>query len=290
MNKNSLATAMMVFLVATTAKCAVNDYFPTDVVPTQYGSTVLAMYYYDRQSDALYSRGKKIVDSDIDARYIAARFTHGMKVAGYSFSPILVVPWSDIKSEGAFKTILGSKASGVGDVRIGASFWPIEDKNGPFYLSVGAMLFVPNGQYDSKQKLNFGENRYKASFNVASLVALSKNIRAETIFETVMYGDNDDYVGKKLTQRPTYAVTENLRYIAPFGIQPFLHLQQNYGGETSINGVNQKDEMKNLRGGVGVSYIKHGWPMMSIRYGEDLSIRSGIKVSKEIVLRVQHAF
>jgi hypothetical protein len=118
-------------------------------------------------------------------------------------------------------------------------------------LIVGASLQVspPLGQYDPDRLVNIGTNRwfFKPEMGISkALGAFTLELSAAAFFFT----DNDDYFGgKKLEQDPVYSGQAHLIYSFGRGVWAAVHGAYDMGGRTTIDGVEDDNELNNTRVG-----------------------------------------
>lgn len=166
MNTNSVAhrlcLACLLLNVFAPLHAAVNDVFPGDYYPAATGTTTATVYAYDRSASGPYAQGVKLLDGKGDSQALALRLTRAYSVGGLTVSPILVLSLLNGEvSPPPLATALGRNASGMGDLRLGATVWPINDRERAQYLGLTAMLIAPTGEYKRTQVLNAGENRWR---------------------------------------------------------------------------------------------------------------------------------
>lgn len=119
-------------------------------------------------------------------------------------------------------------------------------------LVVGASIQVsaPGGQYDPSKLVNIATNRW----SIKPDVGFSKPFGAFTLDLTagvIYYTNNDDYFGgKSRDQDPIYTVQTNLSHNFGAGVWAALGATFYRGGETTVNGVRNNDELSNSRAGV----------------------------------------
>ena len=290
----------MRFLVATSilmlgfsANAAVNDVLPADFFPLANGATTLAVYAYDREMSGPYSRGNKLLNGELSSQIVALRVGHFIEVDGMPVSLVTVLPWSkNAVSPATLARALGDEARGLGDLRFGATGWLLANRESGEYLGITGLLFIPSGDYDNRQVLNTGENRYKLTLNGGWIKPLGNGFIFELLPEVAWFGDNSDYIGSRtLAQKTAYAVSSYLRYRASQNWQFHLGGQVNRGGEARINAVDQNNAPDNSRLMLGTTYLtddkSHQWV---VRVARDVEIKSGFKTDSEIMLRYLKMF
>lgn len=288
-----LLTATCLLSLGFSATAAVNDVLPADFFPLATGTTTFAVYAYDRQFSGPYSRGNKLLDGDLSSQIVALRAGHFIEVGSMPVSLVAVLPWSqNTVSPALLARALGEEARGLGDLRFGATGWLLANRESGEYLGLTGLIFLPTGNYDSKQVLNAGENRYKLTLNGGWIKPLGYGFIFELLPEVAWFGDNTDYVGSRtLSQKTAYAVTSYLRYRASPNWQFHLGGQVNRGGETRINAVDQNNAPDNSRLMLGTTYLtddkSHQW---IFRLARDVEVKNGFKTDSEIMLRYLKMF
>jgi hypothetical protein len=144
-------------------------------------------------------------------------------------------------------------------------------------LVVGASLQVqvPLGQYDDTRLINLGANRW--SFKPE--LGLSKAIGRWTLELTgsaTLYTTNDDFfhVGAR-SQDPIYAAGAHVIYNLRSG--PWVSLDTTYytGGQTRLNGGNERDLQRNWRIGVTAAMPVTRSTSIKLNASQGVSARTG---------------
>ncbi|MDP1524481.1 MAG: transporter [Rhodocyclaceae bacterium] len=279
-------------LPALASHAAVNDVMPGDYFPLQPGQTTLTVYAYDREFQGPYASGRQTFDGRIDSTVLALRAARGFRVGDTTVAGVAVLPWSDSRvSPAPLATALGAQAKGLSDLRLGLTAWLINDKATANYLGISGMLIAPTGDYDGRQVLNAGENRWRYVVSAGWQKDITPRFLVELSPEIAFYGDNKDYAGKRrLEQRTSYAITGYLRW----RVTPAWHVhvggQLNRGGETRINGVDQRNPANNERVMAGMSWFLPEQQQVILRFARDTEIDNGFRTGREILLRYQKGF
>ena len=148
-------------------------------------------------------------------------------------------------------------------------------------LIAGASLQVvaPLGQYDPQRLVNLGTNRW----TVKPELGLSKKLGALTIEGAVgvaVFTDNDEYyLGRTREQQPIVSTQVHLIYEFRGGTWMAVNATYYTGGRTTLDGVQQNDELSNTRIGATLalpvdrrnSVKLHASKGLSVRYGEDFT-------------------
>jgi hypothetical protein len=283
---------LSLLLPALASHAAVNDVMPGDYFPLQPGMTTLTVYAYDREFQGPYAGGRQAYDGRIDSTVLALRAARIFQVGDTTLAGVAVLPWSDSRvSPAPLATALGAQAKGLSDLRLGLTAWLINDKATANYFGISGMLIAPTGDYDARQVLNAGENRWRYVLSAGWQKDITPRFLVELSPEIAFYGDNNDYTGnRKLEQHSSVALTGYLRW----RVTPAWHVhvggQVNRGGETRINGVDQRDPANNERVMAGMSWFLPEQQQVILRVARDTEIDNGFCTGREILLRYQKGF
>ena len=116
-------------------------------------------------------------------------------------------------------------------------------------LIIGASLQVsaPLGQYDRDKLVNLGNNRWFVKPDIGISKAWGP-LALELSTGVLFFSQNDDcFGGKKLEQDPVSSTQLHVTYDLGRGIWAALSWTYDYGGRTTIDGVQSDDLEKNLR-------------------------------------------
>jgi len=281
---------LLIFVLPSYA--AVNDVMPGDYYPSPAGMTTVSAYAFDRKLQGPYVAGQKLFDGTIDSRVMAIRAVRSYQIGDTTVAGVVVLPWStSLVSPVPLAAALGNRAEGLGDLRLGLTAWVINDKVNANFLGVSGMVIAPTGKYDAQQVLNPAENRWKLVFSGGWQKDITGKFLIELSPEVVLYGDNNNYVGKnRLEQRNSYALTSYLRW----RMTPAFHLhlggQTNWGGDTRINGIEQRNPANNERLMAGMTWFLPDSQQVILRMAKDIHINNGFLTGREIALRLQQSF
>jgi hypothetical protein len=282
------------FLVSTASFCAVNDVVPTDYVATKPNSTYLTVYSYSKLMDGPYAKKQKLTADSVSSNIAVLRITHSVIINNYMVSPMVIIPYAVSNSHGqTLPSAIGKTADGFADLRFGATTWVKNDDANKEYIGITTTVAIPSGKYDKKQSLNVGEDRYKAILSAGYVKRVINNDTGEFFVEIspeiAYYWASKDQYARTVVQKPTYALTEYIRYRPQPSYSVFIGAQQNFGGETLVNGTPQDNEPKAQKLMVGGALFVFDTQLM-LRYGRDVSIQSGFRTKDEFLLRIQKRF
>ncbi|MDD2829230.1 MAG: transporter [Sulfuricurvum sp.] len=270
---------------------AVNEVIPGDYEAPAVGINLTTLYLAERKMAGPYVDGHKLTDETVTSLISAVKFTTTLDVGGYTVCPMIALPYSVTKSNGdTMSAILGHESVGFSDVLVGATGWLVNDKAKNQYLAATLLLFAPTGEYNPKQLLNIGENRYKSTLNIGYVQKLSDDFFIELSPELALYGKNDNSLGRRIEQNPSYALTTMIRYNQTPQLTLFGGFQQNYGGGTIVEGVAQNDDTRMQKATLGGYYYTLAGTQIFLRYAKEFHTQSGMKISDDFLLRFQWWF
>ncbi|HET9734760.1 MAG TPA: transporter [Burkholderiales bacterium] len=150
-------------------------------------------------------------------------------------------------------------------------------------LIIGGSLQVqaPLGQYDPTRLVNLGSNRWAFRPELGVSKVLDRRLLVEATLGVNFYTANDDFFGGQRREQDPVLATQ-LHFVYLFRGGSWIALDANYysGGRTTVDGVEQNDELGNSR--LGLTY-SHPWDRqhslklyvsegISVRYGSDFTI------------------
>lgn len=115
-------------------------------------------------------------------------------------------------------------------------------------LGVSLVTSVPTGKYYDDKQVNIGTNRwaFKPEIGVSKRFA---HIYAEAYGGIWFYTDNNDFLGKKLEQKPTYSLQAHASYYFKNHMWIGFNTNWFFGGKTITDGVSDDSEIDNWRVG-----------------------------------------
>jgi hypothetical protein len=270
---------------------AASEVYPGSFEAASPGTRVASLYYYQRSLEGYYVNGTRIGGAKVEGQAVVAGFTLYGQLSDMTSSASLTLPYlRGHRTEGVLPAGFGNETSGMGDVRIGYTLWPINDRATGHWLALSGTLLTPTGHYDHSQSLNAGDRRWKATLQLAWVRYLSPTVAVELIPEVTFYGSNSNYVGYRMTQAPAPALTTYLRWKFMPGWETQAGLQFNTGGEQTIAGVRQGNEPRNRRVFLGASTLLSPSTKLSLRYSRDTSVNYELKTTRDLVASLNWAF
>ena len=145
-------------------------------------------------------------------------------------------------------------------------------------LIVGASFQVqaPLGQYDPSRLVNLGSNRWAFRPEIGVSKVFDRRLLVEGILGAAFYTTNDDFFGGKTREQdPVLAAQLHLIYLLRGGAWVALDANYYSGGRTTVNGVEQNDELGNSRVGLTFSYPWNRQHSIKLYVSEGVSVRFG---------------
>lgn len=124
-----------------------------------------------------------------------------------------------------------------------------------FSVDVVTNLAIPIGEYDNTTPINMGQNRWYGRIGLPMIVQIGpwvpgKRTTLEFLPAIWMYGDNNDFVGKKMSTEPMYQLEAHLTRDFFEKMWGSLDVISHSGGKATIDGV-EGNSLSNV--GVGAT-------------------------------------
>lgn len=119
-------------------------------------------------------------------------------------------------------------------------------------LGVSLVTSIPTGRYYEDKQVNIGTNRwaFKPEIGVSKRFT---HVYAEAYGGIWFYTANNDYLGKKLEQKPTYSLQAHGSYYFKNQMWVGFNTTWFFGGKTIIDGVSDNSQIDNWRVGATFS-------------------------------------
>lgn len=230
-----LATAMS---VAVASPAAAVDVDPGEYEAAPPGTSFLIGYGLFNWYEQFRTRsGRSVSDSRLNEQVGILRPVHFVDIFGITADPQFFLIYG-FANNGKLGGAELDDAHGFGDIILASTFWIINDQEKKRWFGITPFVWLPVGEYNRKQVLNIGENRWKGAFQLGYVEHFAEKWAADFYFDTTIYGDNDSFgPGRdKLKQDPSYQFQTFLRYyITPeWSVGPGY--SATWGGYTRISG------------------------------------------------------
>ncbi|WP_299204091.1 transporter [uncultured Amphritea sp.] len=250
------------------------------------GTNVAILYAQHVKRDKLYENGNVVADNaKLTSDVSILRYVHWTSLGGHPFALEALLPMGRLETEGALSSL--GNASGVGDAILLAPIWLVDNKAKRNSFAVVPYVFVPTGSYNKDKPLNLGENRFKYDLQLGYTHGIGDAFNIELAGDVMFFGKNHD---TSLSQDPLYQVQGHLSYQLDPTIRLAAGLSHTFGGETSIKGVDQDDEVKTTKSILTFSKFIGQRNQILFSYGKDLSVENGLKEGSRFNFRLLHVF
>lgn len=207
------------------------DFFSAPV-GTSLGVTYLPLTRSDDYHGAADSSGK----ADLKVNALAYRQLWFSDICGRLCTPQFIVPYADIEVRGP-GAAERSRERGVGDPQVGGTLFFIDEPQTRTYSGLLALVSLPLGEYHAKDPgVSLGANRWALHLNYNYTRGVGENWVLEANLEAQLYGNNDDYLGATLEQKPLYRLQAFASYDFTPATYAALRLIAADGGALRLGG------------------------------------------------------
>lgn len=288
------ACAALALAGAAPAFAAQNDLLPTDLIALPDRQLNLALYAAQQSMTGPWRDGQQQLAGEAAIRLTALRVVRHFSVGEqgrYTVAPVAILTAADASANATLAAVAGREASGVGDLRVGTSFWFHVDRENREYATATLLMTLPTGDYRSSQLLNIGENRIKTVLSLGWMKPLSQRWVLDLSPEVAVFGDNERYLGqRRLSQDVAYAMTATLRHRTTAAWHWYGSAQVNRGGATRVDGQAGTGAPDNTRLALGTLLFTGDGEQWQLRYARDVEASNGFRTDGELVLRWSQVF
>lgn len=254
---------------------------PGDYVPAPDGTTVVALYAQHLRGDRARQDGETVA-SDLNLRFDAtvARFMHYGSLAGQPADVELIVPWGRQRlGDGA------ERLSGVGNVSIGATWWPLADAERGEYLGVASYLSLPTGAHRD-EGLFVSEDRAAWDVEAGYVKPLGGPWTLDLVGQVEAYQRDRS---TEIARRPMLRAFAHLSYALSDATRFALSLRQTWGAREHLDG-------ETVTGAHADTNLMLTWQQqigetlqLQVQAARDVRVRSGVPLDA-LQLRLVAAF
>ena len=181
--------------------------------------------------------------------------------------------------------IPNAHSNGIGDTTIAFALWPYANREKDEYFGVAGYVLLPTGDYDRNRAINSGLNIYQGAIQAGYQTRLSNNINWMTALDTVLSGDNNQYLGNyKLEKDPLYNFQTGLQYVFNQTYSVSLGYFYAVGAESTINGLDQGDISKIHRYQL-TGQANYSFGRLTLQYGSEFANENGYIEDHRLVAR-----
>jgi len=250
---------------------------------------LLTVYALLQNGDQLLDPGQTIPDADIDAYIGILQYTRTFSLYDHLAAAFAALPYAHIDGSvplgGSVGTVSASD-TGFGGIILGGVFGLIGSpalsgqefaKHEPgFQLGLVGKAFLPTGSYDPDRVISVGSNRLAGqlvlpvTYSIGSSMIDPNLTTFEILPSVTVFEDNTNPSGGANTtgQDPLFTIESHVtRNLTKAAWASFGGIY-NYGGETSTDGVWNKDRRESLGLGASVGFAVSSSISIKVSYGE----------------------
>ena len=241
-------------------------------------------YLYVDKGDKYTHGVKKSDSSNINQNAMLLRLGHAFEI---NQTPAYIYAQSSFNHM-ENKDLPGSpnaNSNGIGDTTIAFALWPYANREKDEYFGVAGYVLLPTGDYDRNRAINSGLNIYQGAIQAGYQTRLSNNINWMTALDTVLSGDNNQYLGNyKLEKDPLYNFQTGLQYIFNPTYSMSLGYFYTVGAESTLDGVDRGDITKIHRYQL-TGQANYSFGRLTLQYGSEFANENGYIEDHRLVAR-----
>jgi hypothetical protein len=145
-------------------------------------------------------------------------------------------------------------------------------------LGTSLSITAPTGQYSADKILNLGSNRwsFKPEFAVAFPFGPQKKWELDTYANAYFYTENTSYHGAhRFQQKPLPGIEGHISYSFRSNAWASVDTRYSFGGDTLVNGVDQKDGQENFTLGSEVNVSLNSRNIIVLEFGKLIVHQNG---------------
>lgn len=258
----------LVCLLATAHAAGTPD--PGDYVPAPAGATVFALYAQHISGDKVHADGHQ-VENGLGLRMDVgvARLMHYTTVGGKTMDFELIAPFSRQRVHS-----VGYRASGLGNLQLGATYWMLENHETGHHAAWAAYLTLPTGAH-RKNGFAISEDRYALDLEAAYLMPLGRHWSLDLIGQVETYSRDKS---TDVRRRPMARAFAHLSYHWSPQTRLAVSLRQSWGARETLHGAT-------VLGSKSDTNLLLTWAhqftdsfQLQLQYSDDVRVRNGSPV------------
>ena len=210
----SMVAGLLIAAMSATPCWAV-DYQPFDFVPAAPGTIMIMGYsqYGTRNELDNTITGTVKSGTHLESQIGIFRPLYYNQVFGHPYLLEFLLPFGTLYNGKINGTRLNN-STGLGDLILSGTFWPISLPEQKTWFSVSNWVTVPSGTYHKGKPLNLGANRYQNDVQLNVTQGIGKKFTFDVSFDWIHYWDNTEAgTGHQtLSQHDTYNVYNWVSY------------------------------------------------------------------------------
>lgn len=260
MIQHSVTVRIVIALSFVTVQAHAGEIEPRSYVNTPVGINFLLVGYSYSDGGLSTTASSPIEDAELKIHYGVLAYARALDVWGKSGKIDFIMPYADLSGSAMVADQLRERnVSGFTDPRFrfsvnfyGAPALTLKEfANYRQDLIIGASIqvSVPLGQYDEDKLVNLGNNRWFIKPDIGMSKAWG-DLAVEVSTGVFFFSENDDFFGgKEMEQDPVYTTQIHVSYSLGPGIWAALSGTYDYGGRTTVAGIQNDDLQQNSRVG-----------------------------------------
>ncbi len=247
----------------------------------------LELVYGYARSDTSLDTSIVVADAEVDLNFGVIEYTRYFSLFHHAAWVEPAVPFGELRGSITDTQIRGSSA-GTGDssyqagilLKGGRALSVAQFATYHPSTTVGTSLTItaPTGQYSTDKILNLGSNRwsFKPEFAVAFPFGPQKKWELDTYANAYFYTENTSYHGAEIfQQKPLPGVEGHISYLFRSSAWASLDTRYSFGGDTFVNGVDQKDAQENFTLGSEVNLSLNSRNIIVFEFGKLIVHQNG---------------
>ncbi len=246
LKRAALALSALMSLAALPAHAI--DAAPGDYNILPSGTNIGLLYLQHQSADMFELGGTKVPDSKAKVNVMVLRGLHYSEAFGMPALYQAVLPIVNFDTARIGGGDMPTK-SGVGDLTLGFSVWPVQPSNPETGTTLGVTAFVtaPTGQYDAA-KVSAGSGTWTLTPQIGFIQGLGQGLYFDAVADVAVTMDHTES-GQKIERSPATQVQAYLR--KQFGQKTSVSfgLSSQRGGKIKVGGADtgQRTERDQLR-------------------------------------------
>jgi len=195
--------------------------------PLPKNMSILSTHYVGGTANASWNVWNQIqADVDINSDFLLLGYTRSQPLFGRSIHWQLLLPVGTVQTDSPLPFSTNDEfVQGVGDPSFGATVnifgapaltvkeYIRHEVN--FSANISGTVYFPLGQYNETEALNIGSNQWRVRFAAPMVKSIGpwipgKRTTLEVVPSVMIIGDNDNNLGNRIEQDPTFAIEAHL--------------------------------------------------------------------------------